>query len=73
LEENEQIPDPVPDGDDSKWIWGILYFNPDDPRIFPPKRIAWMGWTINFANPYSIGAFLLLFLGIIFLGKFVRG
>ena len=42
------------------------YFNKEDNRLFPPKRIPWMGWTINFANWKSIGAFVLLF-GIILL------
>lgn len=41
------------------WIWGIFYYNPDDRRIFPPKRNAWMGWTVNFANPKSVLAFVL--------------
>ena len=37
--------------DPNNWIWGIFYYNKDDNRILPPKRIAWMGWTVNFANP----------------------
>jgi len=32
------------------WKWG-LYNNPNDPRLFVPKRIAGMGWTINMAKP----------------------
>jgi len=60
--------------DDSKWIWGIFYFNPEDKRIFPPKRIAWLGWTINFANPYSVLAFVLLILVIIGVNElFLKG
>ena len=39
-----------------KWIWGIFYYNKEDNRIFPPKRIPWMGWTVNFANWKSIAA-----------------
>ncbi|MCP2037585.1 DUF5808 domain-containing protein [Chryseobacterium sp. HSC-36S06] len=39
-----------------KWIWGIFYYNKEDDRIFPPKRIPWMGWTVNFANWKSIAA-----------------
>jgi uncharacterized membrane protein len=47
--------------DPSNWkAWGF-YFNKSDPRIFPPKR-SYLGWTINFANPYSILAMILLFL-----------
>jgi uncharacterized membrane protein len=49
--------------DPSNWILGIFYFNKKDKRIFPPKRVSVLGWTINFANPYSIitiGAILLI-------------
>ncbi|TCN53922.1 DUF5808 domain-containing protein [Flavobacterium circumlabens] len=27
-----------------------FYYNPKDKRLFPPKRIKQLGWTINFAN-----------------------
>lgn len=40
--------------DPANWKWGIFYYNKNDKRIFPPKRIAAFGWTVNFANPYSI-------------------
>ena len=33
--------------------WGLFYANRDDSRIFVPKSNPWMGWTLNFANPYS--------------------
>ena len=39
--------------------WGIIYFNPQDSRVFVPKKIPWAGITINFANPLS---YLILFL-----------
>ena len=51
--------------DANNWIWGLFYYNKEDKRIFPPKRIAWMGWTINFANPISVSAFLIVFLLIL--------
>lgn len=38
----------------SNWKWGIFYYNKNDKRIFSRKRIRWMGWTLNFANPKSI-------------------
>jgi uncharacterized membrane protein len=38
----------------SYWVWGIFYFNPSDQRIFVPKRIEWLGWTLNFARPGSV-------------------
>ena len=40
--------------DPSNWKWGIFYYNKKDKRIFPPKRIQGLGWTINFANVFSI-------------------
>jgi uncharacterized membrane protein len=40
--------------DPNNWIWGVFYYNPQDKRLFPPKRIKELGWTINFANPNSV-------------------
>ena len=40
--------------DPANWKAGIFYFNRKDHRIFPPKRISGLGWTINFANPLSV-------------------
>lgn len=34
------------------WI-GVLYFNRKDSRVIVPKRISGMGWTLNFANPFT--------------------
>lgn len=52
------------------WKWGVLYFNPDDSRIIVPKRIEWLGWTLNFAQPNSIiiagGIFVLIMLSVIY-------
>lgn len=42
------------------WKLGLFYFNPEDQRIFPPKRLGWTGWTVNFANPKSILSFILI-------------
>ena len=41
------------------WIWGIFYYNKADKRILPPKQNENWGNTINFANPKSIGFFLI--------------
>jgi len=46
--------------------WGIFYFNPKDRRIFLPKRNQWMGWTLNFANPYSY-LIIIILLSMIFI------
>jgi uncharacterized membrane protein len=47
--------------DPKNWKFGIFYYNPEDKRTFPPKRIKEMGWTINFADTKSVVA-LVLFL-----------
>jgi uncharacterized membrane protein len=39
--------------DPSNWKLGVFYYNKQDKRIFPPKRVRGMGWTVNFANPNS--------------------
>lgn len=43
----------------------FFYFNKEDKRFFVPKRIRWLGWTLNFAHPVSylflIGLLLLIF------------
>ena len=49
--------------DPNNWKWGCIYFNKEDQRLLPPKRIAWMGWTVNFANFKSV---LLLVLMLVF-------
>ncbi len=36
----------------SNWI-GLIYFNRNDSRVVVPKRVSGMGWTLNFANPYT--------------------
>ena len=40
--------------DPANWKWGVFYYNKKDKRILPPKRTKSLGWTINFANPFSI-------------------
>ncbi len=53
--------------DPSKWVWGIFYYNTEDKRLFPPKRVPAMGWTVNFANPYSVLVMVLIlaFFGLV--------
>jgi uncharacterized membrane protein len=53
--------------DPNNWKWGFLYYNKEDQRLLPPKRIEWMGWTVNFANPNSILVFVLILLGCLFI------
>jgi uncharacterized membrane protein len=40
--------------DPKNWYLGLFYYNPKDKRLLPPKRIQWMGYTLNLANPYSV-------------------
>jgi len=58
--------------DSNNWKFGIIYFNPKDKRLFPPKRASWAGWTINFANPFSILALVLLVISIGLLYNFLK-
>ncbi len=51
------------------WKWSIFYYNPDDPRMIVPKRIKWLGWSLNFAKPISI----ILLLSIIFIPFVLSG
>jgi uncharacterized membrane protein len=57
--------------DPSNWKWGILYFNKNDKRIFPPKRIKELGWTVNFANPISIFVLIAIILLFFVLSKYL--
>jgi uncharacterized membrane protein len=44
---------------------GLFYVNPDDDRLWVPKRIG-MGWTLNYARPaaYWITVFILILVGV---------
>ncbi len=57
--------------DPSNWLWGIFYFNKNDKRLFPPKRDKYAGWTVNFANPYSILAMTILVILMVVIGKYL--
>jgi uncharacterized membrane protein len=58
-----------PNGDDSKyWKLGVFYFNSKDKRLLPPKRYG-LGWTVNFANPYSIVCLIFIIAVLIFIGR----
>lgn len=58
--------------DPANWILGIFYFNKKDKRIFPPKRIAKFGWTVNFANPISILAIVAIIALVIVIQKILK-
>lgn len=48
--------------DDLKnYKFGLFYFNPNDSRLFVPRKLSRMpGYTINFAKPASLFIFGLL-------------
>ncbi|MFY7814072.1 MAG: DUF5808 domain-containing protein [Chryseobacterium taeanense] len=52
----------------SFWKLGIFYYNKQDKRLFPPKRTG-LGWTVNFANPFSVALFILILIAIILITK----
>jgi uncharacterized membrane protein len=58
--------DPVDNADN--WHMGIFYYSKIHKRIFPPKPNRIMGWTVNFANPLSVGAVILILGAIIYFG-----
>jgi hypothetical protein len=39
--------------DPSNWVLGFLYFARADRRLVVPKRLRWLGWTLNFARPLA--------------------
>ncbi len=53
--------------EDKYYKFYFFYYNPDDPRLFVPKRLQWTGWTLNFANPVSwlFIAAVLMIIGIL--------
>jgi len=55
----------------SNWRMGVFYYNKQDKRLFPPKRLMGMGWTVNFANPYSYLTLLGIIILFIVIVKFV--
>jgi len=42
--------------DSNNWKLGFIYFCRADPRIFVPKRLRGLGWTLNFARPLALPA-----------------
>lgn len=57
---------------EDNWKFGIFYYNKDDKRLFPPKRNKFLGWTVNFANPYSILAMILIIILLLLIGESLK-
>jgi uncharacterized membrane protein len=58
--------------DPSNWVWGMFYYNKKDKRIFPPKRISSLGWTVNFANPISVIALVIVLILILTIPRLIH-
>ncbi|MGD2128217.1 MAG: DUF5808 domain-containing protein [Lysobacterales bacterium] len=58
--------------EEDHWYFAIFYFNPEDKRLFLPKRSG-LGWTINFAQPLAIVILVLLIVGLVALARAARG
>jgi uncharacterized membrane protein len=50
------------EGEGSKWVAGVIYYNSQDPALFVDKRFG-LGQTINFAHPRA-RVYLGFFLGL---------
>jgi uncharacterized membrane protein len=42
-----------PTEDSNNYKYGVFYYNESDTRIIVPKRVKYLGWTLNFARPVS--------------------
>jgi uncharacterized membrane protein len=42
-----------PTEDSNNYKYGVFYYNESDARIIVPKRVKYLGWTLNFARPVS--------------------
>ncbi|MGL5316378.1 MAG: DUF5808 domain-containing protein, partial [Peptostreptococcaceae bacterium] len=56
------------DDDDNNWIFGMFYYNPNDPSFFVQKRFG-VGWTVNIGTTkgkiYFIAPFIILIIALI--------
>jgi hypothetical protein len=59
--------------DPRKSKWRHIYFCPEDPRVIVPRRIKWMGWTLNFARPSAIPTLLLIVAFLVIPLRMVEG
>ena len=61
-------------GNDSHWVAGIFYYNPQDPALWVEKHFG-IGWTLNFARParwFMLGGILLVVLAGVAVPWFVH-
>lgn len=62
-----QNPFTDPTQDPSNYWMNTFYYNREDKRLFPPKRIPALGLTINFAHP-AAALVVLVLLASVFVG-----
>jgi uncharacterized membrane protein len=53
-----------PKKENSKYKYGIFYFNGEDENLIVQKPDALLGWTLNFAKPL---AYILVMIGFLLL------
>ncbi len=54
---------------DDRWVWGSIYYNPQDAAVFVQKRVGF-GYTFNFGNRMTwviLGGFAGMFGGLVLL------
>lgn len=51
--------------DDSKWKFGFIYYNKQDPSIFVEKRVG-IGWTMNAGNKIGMLLYILTLVILVF-------
>ena len=57
--------------DPNNWKWGLVYINKKDPRLIVPK-LSSLGWTFNFASPYSYITMILIIVIAIVFAKYIK-
>lgn len=43
--------------DDDKWIFGLIYYNKEDPRVNVEKRFG-IGYTVNAGTPAGMAIYI---------------
>ena len=59
--------------DPRNYKWRLIYFCKEDPRVIVPRRIKWMGWTLNFARPSAIPTLVLIVAFLVIPLRMVEG
>lgn len=51
---------------------GLFYFNRKDPRILVPKLNPGLGWTFNFANPWTYLSIGIIVIAVVITSIFLK-